>query len=285
MPVAMTTPRSQDQTPGRRQDTPADPSFAGLSSALEGETNLAVAFSGGVDSTLLLFVARELVGTDRVLALTAVTPYMVRQEIGDAVALAGDLGVRHELVEMDMPEGIQHNPADRCYLCKGRMYQLLREAASALGYPCLLDASNLDDTERSRPALKALRELGIRTPLIECGIDKRGVRALSQSLELPTWRKPSNACLLTRLPHDQLVSMRDLQRIEEAERLLQQLGFELVRVRAHGSLARVEVAAEQRLRLMEQAEEIDSGLKSLGFHYVCADLSGYRQGNMSEPGS
>jgi uncharacterized protein len=260
------------------------PSYGALLSAIEGEHNLAIAFSGGVDSTLLLFAAREAVGAGHVLALTAVTPYMVRQEIGDAVALAGEMGVRHELVEMDMPPGMEANPTDRCYQCKGRMYQLLQDAASALGHRTLLDASNLDDVERSRPALKALSEMGIRTPLIECGIDKHGVRALSQSLGLPSWSKPSNACLLTRLRHDQPVSMRDLQRIEEAERMLQQLGFESVRVRAHGGLARIEVAAEQRLRLMERAEEIDAGLRSLGFQHVCADLSGYRQGSMSEAG-
>jgi uncharacterized protein len=260
------------------------PSFDALLDALKGETNLAVAFSGGVDSTLLLFAARETVGAEHVLALTAVTPYMVRQEIGDAVALAGELGVRHELVEMDMPPGMESNPTDRCYQCKGRMYQLLQEAASALGHRTLLDASNLDDTERSRPALQALREMGVRTPLIECNIDKNGVRALSQSLDLPTWRKPSNACLLTRLRHDYPFSMHDLQRIEEAERLLQRLGFESVRVRAHGGLARIEVAAEQRLRLMEHAGEIDTGLKSLGFRHVCADLAGYRHGSMSEHG-
>ncbi|NBC13492.1 MAG: ATP-dependent sacrificial sulfur transferase LarE [Gammaproteobacteria bacterium] len=246
---------------------------------------IAIAFSGGVDSALLLACAREAVGPEKVLALTAVTPYMVRQEIGDAVAVAAELGLRHELVEMDMPSGMEDNPPDRCYRCKHRMYQLLMERARLLGHDTVLDASNLDDAEQSRPALQALRELGIGTPFIQQGIDKEAVRAVSQALDLPTWRKPSNACLLTRLPHNRPVSMRELQRVEEAERLLQDMTFESVRVRSHGSLARIEVAPSQRERLMQRADEIGKALQGLGFRYACLDLFGYRHGSMDEPGA
>jgi uncharacterized protein len=251
---------------------------------LRGADGIAVAFSGGVDSTLMLVCARAAVGPESVLALTAVTPYMVRQEIGDAVESATELGLRHELVEMDMPSGMADNPPDRCYRCKHRMYELLLERARLLGYSSIVDASNLDDANGSRPALRALRELGIATPFIEYRVDKAGVRSISRELDLPSWRKPSNACLLTRLPHSHQVSMRELQRIEEAERLLQGLGFESVRVRSHGNLARIEVAPDQRTRLMEQADELGEALQGLGFRYVALDLFGYRHGSMSDYG-
>jgi len=261
-----------------------DPRYDAVVDALRGCHGVAVGFSGGADSTLLLACARAAVGAEHVVALTAVTPYMVRQEIGDAVGLATELGIRHELVEMDMPAGVQDNPPDRCYRCKHRMYGLLSERARLLGVNKLLDASNLDDADCSRPALHALHDLGITTPFIEHGIDKEAVRAISQALGLPTWHKPSNACLLTRMPHNHPVSMRELQCVEEAERLLHDMGFESVRVRCHGHLARIEVAPAQRIRLMQQADEIAQALHALGFRHVCADLFGYRHGSMSEPG-
>jgi pyridinium-3,5-biscarboxylic acid mononucleotide sulfurtransferase len=264
--------------------TRMDQRYEAVVESLRGAEAIAVAFSGGVDSTLLLACAAQAVGAERVLALTAVTPYMVRQEIGDAVALASELGVQHDLVEMDMPSDMEDNPPDRCYRCKHRMYALLAEHARVLGYPRLLDASNVDDADSSRPALRAVRELGIGTPFIAHGIDKEAVRVISRALKLPTWQKPSNACLLTRLRHNHPVSMRELQRIEEAERHLQSLDFESVRVRSHGNLARIEVAPSQRMRLMEQADDIGAALRALGFRHISVDLFGYHHGSMDEPG-
>jgi pyridinium-3,5-biscarboxylic acid mononucleotide sulfurtransferase len=244
---------------------------------------VSVAFSGGADSALLLAAAKEALG-DRVLALTAVTPYMVRQEISDALALAAELGVRHQLVELPMPEGMDDNPPDRCYLCKRALYTRLMAVADEQGFAPILDGSNLDDLTDYRPGLRALGELGVKSPFLECGIAKEDVRRLAQALGLPTWRKPTNTCLLTRMPFGRKVTMEGLQRIEEAERLLLDHGYDWVRVRCHGDLARIEVAPQLRLRVLEEAELISDGLEALGFRYVTLDLRGYQLGSMNVPG-
>jgi len=244
----------------------------------------AVGFSGGADSTLLLAAAKEALG-ERVLALTAVTPYMERQEVADTLALSAQLGVRHELVELDMPEGIEANPPERCYICKRALYSKLLEVARNAGFVQVLDGSNLDDRADFRPGLRALRELEVQSPLLACKITKADVRRLSAALGLSTWNKPTNACLLTRLPIGARVSMEDLQRVEEAERFLKTRGYAWVRVRMHGNLARIEVAPEQRLQLLEEAETVANTLAGLGFRHVTLDLLGYRLGSMNPIGA
>jgi pyridinium-3,5-biscarboxylic acid mononucleotide sulfurtransferase len=241
-----------------------------------------VAFSGGADSALLLAAAREALG-ERVLALTVVTPYMVRQEVSDAVALAAELGVRHQLVELPMPDDMADNPPDRCYRCKRALYSRLIAVADEEGFAPVLDGSNLDDLRDYRPGLRALGELGVRSPFLECGIGKDEVRRLARTLGLPTWRKPTNTCLLTRIPFGRRVAMDVLQRIEEAERLLIARGFDWVRVRCHGDLARIEVAPQLRGRLLGDATAIIAGLEALGFRYVTLDLRGYQLGSMNVP--
>ena len=249
---------------------------------LTGLEAAAVAYSGGADSTLLLAVLREQLASSRVVALTAVTPYMVRQEISDAVALTTAIGVRHELVEMPMPAGMASNPEDRCYRCKRAMYTQLRAKAEELGFPTLLDGSNLDDLEDYRPGLRALGELGIRSPLVEARVDKAGVRSIARGMGLPTAEKPTNACLLTRLGFNARVSMERLQQIEEAERFLIARGYTWVRVRCHGELARIEVAPTQRARLLAEAGAVIGGLRAFGFRHVTMDLAGYHAGSMLE---
>lgn len=243
----------------------------------------AVAFSGGADSTFLLAAARVALG-ERVLALTAVTPYMERQEITETLSLSASLGVRHELVELPMPEGMKSNPPERCYLCKHALYERLAAVARDAGFPRVLDGSNLDDLDDYRPGLRALRELGIESPLLDCGIDKAEVRRLSAELGLPTSDKPTNACLLTRLPIGARVSMEDLQRIEEAERILIERGYRWVRVRLHDGLARIEVSPEERVQLLGEGEEVAAALQQLGFRHVTLDLLGYRMGSMNPRG-
>lgn len=260
--------------------------YARLLERLRGFKVAAVAFSGGADSTLLLAAAKEALG-DRVLALTVVTPYMERQEVADTLSLSSHLGARHELVELDMPEGIEANPPQRCYVCKRALYGKLLEVAREAGFPRVLDGSNLDDLSDYRPGLRALRELEIESPLLACKISKAEVRRLSETLGLSTWNKPTNACLLTRLPIGVRVSMLDLQRVEEAERFLKARGYAWVRVRMHGNLARIEVAPEQRAQLLEDADVIAKTLGEFGFRHVTLDLLGYRLGSMNpngEPG-
>jgi uncharacterized protein len=260
-----------------------DDPYRRLLDTISGLGTAAVAFSGGADSTLMLRVARDAIGASRIIALTVVTPYMVRQEISDAIELCEGLGVRQELVEMPMPETIEDNPPDRCYHCKRAMFGRLLAAAQEQGRSVVLDGSNLDDTDDYRPGLQALRELGVRSPLIECGITKAQVRAMARDLDLPTWQKPSNACLLTRLPYNRQVSMDRLQQIEEAERFLDARGFQWVRVRLHDdALVRVEVAPEQRGRLLDEADEVVAALRALGLRHVTMDLLGYRLGSMNE---
>ncbi|MCG6860810.1 MAG: ATP-dependent sacrificial sulfur transferase LarE [Chromatiaceae bacterium] len=251
---------------------------------LRGMKAAAVGFSGGTDSTLLLAAAKEVLG-DRVLALTAVTPYMERQEAADTLILSAQLGVRHELVELDMPDGLEANPPERCYLCKYALYKRLLGAAREAGFEKVLDGSNLDDLGDFRPGLRALRELDIDSPLLECKITKSDIRRLSELLGLPNWNKPTNACLLTRLPVGQRFTMEDLHRVEEAERFLRTLGYSWLRVRMHGDLARIEVAPEQRLQLLEQADTVVKTLRILGFRHVTMDLFGYRLGSMNPAGS
>lgn len=259
-----------------------DPAYQRLVEWLTRLGPAAVAFSGGADSGLLLALVRDASG-GRVAALTLVAPYIARQEISEAVAFATDLGVRHELIELPMPRSMEDNPPDRCYLCKRALYEQLKAAALRLGFSTVLDGTNLDDLKDYRPGLRAVRELGILTPLLDCAITKADVRRVSQALGLASWRKPTNACLLTRLPFGQRVAMPTLQRIEEAERLLLEQGFDWVRIRLHGGLARIEVARDQRGRLLAQSEGMVAALKALGFRHVTLDLEGYRLGSMNEP--
>lgn len=258
-----------------------DPAYQRLFDWLQRLGPAAVAFSGGADSGLLLALARDACG-GRVAALTLVAPYIARQEISEAVAFAAGLGVRHELIELPMPGSMEDNPPDRCYLCKRALYERLIAAAAPLGFKAILDGTNLDDLKDYRPGLRAVRELGILTPLLDCAIAKADVRRISHALGLANWRRPTNACLLTRLPFGQRVTMPTLQRIEEAERVLLGQGFDWVRVRLHGKVARIEVERDQRPRLLARSERVVEALKALGFHHVTLDLEGYRLGSMNE---
>lgn len=260
-----------------------DKRYARLLACVGEFETVAVAFSAGADSTLLLAAAKEALGGSRVLALTVVTPYMKRQEVADAVGLCDQLGVRLELVEMPMPVGMETNPPDRCYRCKRAMYETLLVTASGLGYKTVLDGRDSDDAYDPRPGARALHELQIRSPLVECQIGKDLACRMVRSLRLATGQRPANACLLTRLPFNARVSMERLQQIEEAERFLGARGYESVRVRLHGDLARIEVAPAQRRQLLDDAGAVVNALRELGLRHVMMDLLGYQHGPMGGP--
>lgn len=238
-----------------------------------------VAFSGGVDSTFLLRACREALG-ERVKAVTAVTPYIARFEIEDARRLAREIGVGHEILTLPVCGGIEDNPKDRCYRCKRFLFSEICAMAKEQGYAYVLDGSNFDDTKDFRPGMAALRELGIRSPLLENGLTKAEIRALSRDLGLSTWDKPAYACLLTRIPYGTTVRMEDLREIEEAEAYLMSIGFRAVRVRKHGDLARIEVARGDRGRFMREElfDSISEKLKEIGFRHVTMDMEGYHMG-------
>ena len=245
-----------------------------------------VAFSGGVDSTLLLKVAKDTLGGGNVLAVTALSPLYPEREVTGAKRAAQELGVRHLLIESNELEipGFSKNPANRCYFCKKELFEKLLHTAREEGIPSIVEGSTLDDEMDHRPGRKAVRELGIRSPLKEAMFTKAEVRDLSKDLGLRTWDKPSFACLASRFPYGEEITAEELRKVEEAEEFLFGLGFRQVRVRHYQSLARIEVFQEEMGRLIETLlrERVVSRLKEIGYKYVTLDLQGFRSGSMNE---
>lgn len=243
-----------------------------------------IGFSGGVDSTLLFAVAAEVLGK-RALAVTATSKTYPERELREARELADRIGGRHrEIVseELDIPE-FRDNPRDRCYFCKKELFAKLRAVAEEEGLAYVLDGTNYDDLADHRPGRAAAEELGVRSPLLEAGFTKAEIRALSQLMDLPTWDKPAYACLSSRFPYGTAITAERVDQVGQAEEALRAIGFRILRVRYHDTVARLELGPQEFAAATgEKRDEVIRLVKAAGFTYVALDLQGYRTGAMNE---
>ena len=271
-------------TSGSRHDA-VTRKYEKLKALLAGMQRVLIAFSGGVDSTLLLKVAVDTLG-ENALAATAISETTSCHERQDAVRLAKQMGVNHLLVEsqeLQMPEFI-NNPADKCYICKKHRFSAMKALADKQGCFYVLDGSNLDDQRDFRPGIRALEELGVRSPLFETQMTKSDIRRLSQQLGLPTWNKPSFACLASRIPYNHRITPKKLHQVDAGEDFLRELDFSpQLRVRHYGDTARLEIAPDdiQKLASADLRERIVDYFKGLGFAFVTLDLEGYTMGSLN----
>ena len=247
--------------------------------------SVAVAFSSGVDSTFLLYATKEALG-DKVIAISAKSCSFPERELNEAKAFCEAHKIRHIIFESEELEieGFSENPVNRCYICKHELFEKIIKIAEKEGISVILEGSNLDDNGDYRPGLQAVAELGIKSPLRSVGFTKEDIRALSKYLNLPTWEKPSFACLASRFVYGETITKEKLAMVDKAEQMLLDLGFRQVRVRIHGTMARIEVLPDEFEKLISDdvRNQITASFKSYGFTYVTMDLTGYRTGSMNE---
>ena len=267
----------------------AEEKYNKLIAALQAMDRVVVAFSGGVDSTFLLYAAKQAVGA-RALAVTSRSAVVPRRDLDEGALFCERQGIRHEYLDFDelAVPGFAENPPDRCYICKKTLFtKLLLVAAREQAVLC--EGSNMDDLGDYRPGLRALKELAVRSPLKEAGLTKAEIRYLSKKFDLPTWAKPASACLASRFAYGEIITAAKMQAVHAAEQLLFELGFTQFRVRGHGEekrglLARIEVLPEELAKALEPEvrQEIITKFKAFGFVYITLDLLGYRTGSMNE---
>lgn len=244
-----------------------------------------IAYSGGIDSTLVAKIAYDVLG-DRALAITAESPSLLPEDLEDARIQAAEIGIPHQVVqthEMDNPN-YRANPVNRCYFCKSELHDTLKPLALEQGYPYVVDGVNADDLHDYRPGIQAAKERGARSPLAEVGVSKLEVRELSKLLELPWWDKPAQPCLSSRFPYGEEITVAKLQRVGRAERYLRHLGLKNLRVRSEGDTARIELLPEEIKDFVAAADlpSLVAAFQSYGFLYVTLDLEGYRSGKLNQ---
>lgn len=262
----------------------AEEKYDGLQRFFVEKGSAAVAFSGGVDSTLLLKAAHDAIG-DKAFAVTALSGVFPKRERGEAEEFCKKEGCRQYILSFDELEieGFAGNPPDRCYRCKKALFTAMKKLALEKGAACLAEGSNTDDNNDYRPGLKAIAELGIESPLQRAGLNKKEIRYLLKKMEIPVWEKPSFACLASRFVYGEAITREKLAMVEAGEEYLYQKGFRQFRVRIHGSLARIELLSEDISRLLEEPlrEDIRRQFLSIGFTYVALDMGGYEMGSMN----
>ena len=246
---------------------------------------VAVAFSGGVDSTFLLTVAFQTLA-HQTIAITAISDIFPKREINEARQFTVSKGIRHIsfMIDAFSINNFAQNNENRCYLCKKNLFSGFLKIASEQEISCLVEGSNVDDDNDYRPGMQAIRELNVNSPLRDAGLTKDEIRQLSREMDLPTWNKPSLACLASRFPYGQTITIEKIKAVESSEQLLFDLGFKQARVRCHGNLARIEVFADEMEKFMSAdiRNKIYNKIKNVGFVYVALDLLGYRTGSMNE---
>ena len=247
---------------------------------------VAIAFSGGVDSSFLLKVASDVLGSENVIAITLKAAVNPEREVAEAVEMAELTGVKHIIIPVDVMSipGFRENPPDRCYICKRAIFERIIKEASGYGIDIIFDGTNADDVNDYRPGMKALKELGVISPLRECDLGKSEIRKYLKEFGIKTWDKPSMACLASRVPYNEPITEEKLGMVEKAEGFLQAMGFIQFRVRCHGSIARIEIAPEEMTKVLDMSimKDINDKLKNAGFQYVTLDMQGYRTGSLNE---
>jgi uncharacterized protein len=255
-----------------------------LDEIIAGYSSVLVAYSGGVDSTLLAHLATEILGPENVRCVLLKSPLIPATDIEEARKNAEGLGLSYEAVQYPVfdNEDFRANPKERCYLCKKGSAKILRKRAEKAGIKTIADGVNLSDMREYRPGIAASDEEGVVHPFIEAGIEKEDIRSIAKEAGLSIWNKPSAACLASRIPYNEQLTEKKLEMIGSAEGLLKSLGFHIVRVRMHGDIARIEIPSGDFERLLEIREPVSRGLKDLGFRYLTLDIDGYRSGSMDE---
>jgi uncharacterized protein len=259
--------------------------FEKLKQILKEVDSGAVAYSGGVDSTFLIKVAYDVLG-DKVIAVTATSSTYPIREYNEAKKYIKEFGAKHITIESEELEieGFAKNPVNRCYFCKTELFTKVRAEANKFGFKNVMDGSNFDDTSDFRPGMKAAKEQGVISPLKMAELTKKDIRELSKQLNIPTWNKPSFACLSSRFPYGKEITVAKLTMVDKAEQFLMDMGFKQLRVRHHDEIARIEVDPDERVRFfdLEIMDKIGNEFKKIGFKYVTLDIIGYRTGSMNE---